>query len=112
MNVLFEADFLTKLEELKSQGYVDLMHYRESHVILRDKELIGDVKQLITVATQQYGIEDPEVANTVIHNRNVREMCFEMLREKKNPVVIMRFGVQDQRRPKEFEDLGLLHIEL
>lgn len=112
MNVLFEADYLTKLEELKVQGYPELLHHKETHVILRDKELIGDMKKLISIATQQYGIEDPEMCNSVIHNRNVREMSFEMMRQKSNPIVIMRYGVQDQRRPKDFDDLGLLHIEL
>ncbi len=112
MNILFEVDYLARLEELKSQGYPELMHYKESHVVLRDKELIGDMKALVALATDQYGIEDPEIYNTVIYNRNVREIGFEMMREKANPIVIMRFGVQDQRRPKDFDDLGLVHIEL
>jgi hypothetical protein len=108
---MFESDYLAKMDELRTQGFPDMLHYQDPQFVLRDKEILTNA-QAIAIAKGEFEIEDAETYNTVIYNRNMREKTFEMMLQLGNPIIFMRFGVEDPRRPKDFEDLGQVEIEL
>jgi hypothetical protein len=112
--VSFEVDYWNNLDQLKIKiDAPSLMHYRFTHLVLCDNKVIGDCEAFAKFLNEKYDYSiDVETANTVLYNRNVREGFYEMLRSHNHPVVFLEFGLQDLKKPNEFESIGFLYIEL
>lgn len=89
----------------------NLQYYENTHIVLRNNEVVGDVEQFIQLAKTEYNV-DADTANTVILNRQVREGTFGRMRDNENTVVQIQFSIQDTKRLTEFEVLGSIYVEL
>jgi len=78
-------------------------------LVVKDHEVIGDIYSFIVEAKEVYGFQEAEVSNTIIYNRQVRELTYDMMTAGGNPVYTLRFGIEGER---DFEDLGTIHVEL
>lgn len=106
---MFEVDFRTKISQLKDTIDPLLLHFTGTHIVLQDDRIIGEIHDLIALARDSYGLEDAEVVNTVLYNRDVRESTFRLMTESGNPVMVLQFGIE---RAHGFEDMGTVHVEL
>jgi hypothetical protein len=88
------------------------MHYQQTHLILRNKEILGDIQGLLKAAMSEYNIEDAEVANTVVFNRLVRETSYQAFKAFKNPLLTIQFLIKNGPRETDMEDMGVVTIEL
>jgi hypothetical protein len=100
------------VNELSLKHDNNLQYYEHTHIVLRNSEIIGDCSKLIDLAKNSYGIEDAEIANTVIFNRQVRENTFDKFRANENTVVQIQYSIQDLKRPTDFEPIGSVYVEL
>lgn len=108
-----EIDYWLKIDQLiKDEGFSTLIHHTRTNLILRDREVIGDIDALLKIAVEQYGVEDAEVSNTVVFNRMVRETSFEAFKVFKNPLMSIQFVVSGGPRESSTEDLGAIIVEL
>lgn len=106
---MYEVDFKTKVYDLKDRIDPLLMHYASTHIILLDETVVGDINDFVVLARDTYNIQDAEVANTVLYNRDVRESTFKLIQDGGNPIYTISFAVEGARG---LEDLGTIHIEL
>lgn len=74
--------------------------------------MIGDIYALIKRAQQQYGIEDAEIANTVVFNRLVRETSYDAFKGFTNPLMAIQFVMMDGPHGADTVDLGTITVEL
>lgn len=104
---MFEVDFFTKLSQLRDRIDANLMHHKDTHLVLREKVVIGNIDSLIKVAKQEYNLEDAEVANYILFNRSVRENTYDMMNATGNPIMSLEFTEEGRSEP-----LGSIRIEL
>eukprot|EP01036_Dinobryon_divergens_P034295 gene34295-44298_t len=71
-SVFFEVEFLLKLEELK-------------------RGPLGDINAFIDLAGNEYNLEDPQIANTILFHRSVREDTYQMMASSTRPIVYIQF---------------------
>lgn len=107
-----EVDYWGKLDELRDKGHPNLMHYNNTHLVLRDNTILGDIQALLRIAQSEYAIEDAEVANTIVFNRLVRETSYEAFKIFTNPLLTIQFEAQNGTSETDVEDLGTITIEL
>lgn len=106
---MYEVDYWTKLHDLRNSVDPSLLHHKTTHLVVKDHEVIGDIYSFIVEAKEVYGFEEAEVSNTIIYNRQVRELTYDMMNAGGNPIYTLRFGIEGER---DFEDLGTIHVEL
>jgi hypothetical protein len=109
----FEVDYWLKVDDFKDKVDHTLMHYEKLHFVAVDGRVIGDAESFAKYVSAQYECAvDFEVANTVVYNRNVREGFFDLIKHNENPIVYIQFGLQDLKRPNDYEVIGGIHVEL
>ena len=91
-SVTFESEFLLKLEELK-RGPLGpkFIHHTALHYVFRNDSPIGDINAFIDLAGNEYNLEDPQIANTILFNRSVREDTYQMMVSSTRPIVYIQF---------------------
>lgn len=108
-----EIDFWLKVDELKNTVDHRLLHLVSTNVvIINDQKAIGDIKDLIHYAEKEHKMEDAEIANTVVFNRQVREGTYDVYSVIQRPIITIQFMQQDGKRLHDFADLGAINIEL
>ena len=113
---MFEVEFLVKLEELKKEfPTAPLNYYKKLHVVIKDSgrkggpELVGDMDAFAAFALTEFNIDNAEAFNTVLYNRQVREISYSMMSERGRPIVFLELLDTDSKDPMQ---LGTLFIEL
>ena len=91
-SVFFEVEFLLKLEELK-RGPLGptFTHHTALHYVFRNDSPIGDINAFIDLAGNEYNLEDPQIANTILFHRSVREDTYQMMASSTRPIVFIQF---------------------
>jgi hypothetical protein len=112
LSVSLEVDYWLKIDEMQKETLPTLIHHHQTHLILQDEVVVGDICALVKIAISTYGVEDAEVINTVLFNRNVRETSFEVFRVLKNPIMTIQFVVSTRPDGNDIQDFGAVTIEL
>jgi uncharacterized phosphosugar-binding protein len=89
-----------------------LYNYNKGHVVLKNKAIIGDIHQLITLAKSDYQIEDAEISNSIVINRLVREETANLMLQRGRTIVYFELLDSSPIKSSELLDLGKLYIEL
>eukprot|EP00607_Mallomonas_marina_P004633 CAMPEP_0182428188 /NCGR_PEP_ID=MMETSP1167-20130531/21319_1 /TAXON_ID=2988 /ORGANISM="Mallomonas Sp, Strain CCMP3275" /LENGTH=257 /DNA_ID=CAMNT_0024610923 /DNA_START=171 /DNA_END=941 /DNA_ORIENTATION=+ len=107
---MLEIDFITRLNELRSTKGGGYYRHSSSHCVIRDGEYLGDIVNLIDIATNEYGIDDVEIANTHIFEAAAKEDTDRAVKQTSHPAVYLQLGTD--KFEKESEPLGTVVIEL
>ncbi len=107
-----EVDFFIQLEQFKKTTKESLLHYKKNYIVLRNNLVVGDHAAFITLARDEFNIEDAEVTNTIVGNRLVREGTFRLMAERGRPLVFVEFVNKSATKPAEARDYGKVYIEL
>ncbi len=84
-----------------------------THLVIVDDQVIGNNADFAAFVTATFEfVVDVEASNTVLFNRSVREGFYDMMKNNPNPIVHIQFGQQDLKRPKDFEVIGSIYVEL
>lgn len=111
-NVMFEVEFLVKLEELKKAMSLCLSN-KTTHLVLKNNQLLGDMNSLIELAkSEPYNIDDAEAFNTIVYNRSVRELSYTLMSERGRPVVYFDFIDATGGKTGDSLHFGKVHVEL
>jgi len=111
-SILLEIDYLVKLEEMRKVYGGFLFTYNKGHVVLRNKSIVGDIKQLINIAKTEYNIEDAEISNSVIIYRLIREETSKLLAQRKRTIVFFDLMDSSPVKSSELLEFGKIYIEL
>jgi hypothetical protein len=74
--LLLEVDYLRKLKELTVKFGGDLYTHDLNHLVLKNGEYVGGAMAMINLAKNRYGIEDAEIANTIVFGRMKKDDVF------------------------------------
>ena len=89
---MFEVEYLLKLEELKRGPFgPKFMHHEALHFVFRNGAPIGDIKAFIELAGDYYNLEDPQISNSILFNRSVREETYQMMTASTRPIVYIQY---------------------
>eukprot|EP00597_Dinobryon_sp_UTEXLB2267_P009098 CAMPEP_0170092058 /NCGR_PEP_ID=MMETSP0019_2-20121128/25500_1 /TAXON_ID=98059 /ORGANISM="Dinobryon sp., Strain UTEXLB2267" /LENGTH=248 /DNA_ID=CAMNT_0010312257 /DNA_START=14 /DNA_END=757 /DNA_ORIENTATION=+ len=109
----FEVDYLLKIEAFKRGPLGSkFMHHKALHFVFRNDVPIGDINAFIELAGNVYNLEDPQISNTILFNRSVREDTYQLMATNKRPIVYMQFidkAIGNRSPPLIFETI---YIEL
>lgn len=110
---MFEVEFLIKIGELKkenrNENNLALSYYKKHHIVLQDGVIVGDMDAFIALALSEYSIDNAEAANTILYNRQVRELSYTMMKERGRPIVFLEIT---DASDKDQLTLGKVFIEL
>lgn len=67
------------------------MNLKALHYVFKNDTPIGDINALITLAGEFYNLEDPQISNTILFNRSVREDTYQMMTSSSRPIVYIQF---------------------
>ena len=80
--------------------------------MIKDGKPLGDLKKLIELAKTEYDLPEPDKANTVMLNRNVREQLDKVYAGPR-PVIYLEFSDETKSiKRSEALVLGNIYIEL
>ncbi len=109
---MLEVDFLIKLAQFAKTTEESILHYKRDYIVVINNRIIGDHQAFVAVARTEYNIEDAEVTNTIVGNRQIREGTFRLMTERANPLVYIEFVNKSATRPADSRDYGKVYIEL
>jgi hypothetical protein len=110
VEVLFEIDYIIRLEQLRKK-YPGVTYYKLNYLVIHNGEIVGDMNAMINLALNTYNIETAEASNTVIYNRAIRETGFSLINNRGRPVISMEF-LDAGSKPSDAIKLGTVLIEL
>lgn len=108
---VLELEFQTKLDELKKQQPGDLFDYSFCHICMRDGKVVGSLMDLVDIAIKEYGIEDAEIANTMLFGKEAIVKTSEALQLSGRPAAFLEL-FEASTNAREDEVYGKLVIEL
>lgn len=91
--LLLEIDYSIKLKKLTETVGRDLYTHKATHLVLRNgNTYVGGAMAMISIAKNEFGIADAEIANNIVFNRMCKDETLRLLAELGNPCVYIQFG--------------------
>eukprot|EP01041_Mallomonas_annulata_P007251 gene7251-14787_t len=107
---LLEIDYLARIKELQISKGGGFYSHQANHCVLRDGEYIGDITYIISLATNQYGIEDAEICNISLFEKMGMESTLQALKASGHAAVFLEIGKDATEKPSD--PIGKIVIEL
>ena len=107
-----EVEYLSRLNACKSSLGGKCIGHKETHLVLRDGAYVGDYKDLIAIAKQEFRNEEASVANSLIFNKQAKEEVAKLLNDKDRQYVFLDFIDGSPKRTKNAPEYGKVIIEL
>ena len=112
-DISLEIDYFRKLEDLKSVYGPKMYGHTATHLIIRDGILVGTLMNLIKIATEEFGIEDAEIANVLIFEKKCKEETARLISKTGLPAAYLEFSRADKIGDEDSAHVfGKLIIEL
>lgn len=108
---VLELDFQVELDNLKTHQPGDLHNYSFCHIVLRDDKVVGSLMDLVDIAIKEYGIEDAEIANTMLFQKEAIVQTSDALKSNGRPAVFLEL-FETSSTGREDEVFGKVVIEL
>lgn len=105
-------EFQERLDGLKNVQPGDLFNYAHCHMCLRDGKVVGSLMDLVEIAIKEYGIEDAEIANTMMFEKEAVMQTSEALKRNGRPAVFLQLFEESNKSGREDEEFGKVVIEL
>lgn len=111
--LMLEVDYQLRLKDLTVRIGGDLYTHTATHLVLRDgTTYIGAAMDLIKLANKRYGIEDAEIANTIVFGKAKVEETRRLLRELGHKCAYIEFNEDPTGTVRSPALFGKIIIEL
>jgi hypothetical protein len=111
--LLLEVDYLRKLKDLTLKFGGDLYTHDLNHLVMKNGDTyIGGAMAMINLAKNRYGIEDAEIANTIVFGRMKKDETTKLLAKLGHSCVFMEFNEDPSSGARSPAQFGRIVIEL
>jgi cyclophilin family peptidyl-prolyl cis-trans isomerase len=88
---MLEIDFMQLVQEKKVSSGGKYFTHKELYAVERNGELVGDLMALIDIATKEFGMEDAEIANTILFEKQAKIETAKLITARSHPSVTLQF---------------------
>ncbi len=110
--IMNEIDYQIKLNDFKNKLGGGFHNHKYNHCVMRDGKFLGDLMAIARLATDEFGIEDSEIANTLIFEKNAKEDTLNILKQSEMKCAYLDFYGPPVDNEDERVKYGRLVIEL
>jgi len=109
---MLEVDFLEFIATMRLEKGGGYFTYKENFVVERNGEFLGDLMTLVNVANKEFGMEDAEIANTILFEKNAIEETQRLITERSHPSVTLTFKDAEGIGKEDPVEYGKITVEL
>jgi len=89
---MLEIDFMKFLADKRLSSGGGYFTHKELYAVERNGEIVGDLMALIAIANAEFGMEDAEIANTILFEKTAKAETARLIAERSHPSVEINFA--------------------
>ena len=106
---MLELDYIKKLQDIKPNYGKEIYGHKALQLVIRDDKYVGGLMDIIKIATDEYGIEDAEIVNIMLLEKESWEETIKTLAKSGHPIASLTFANSEAQGSKIFFEYLILH---